>query len=156
MASLFSRLMARGQPPRAPQPPEQKRSAVGPLVAFHEVGRPVWTPRTGTGLTQAGYRQNAIVYRCVRLISEAAASVAFSVFEDVSESEGHPVASLLARPNPREAGSQFFEAVYGYLLLNGNAYIECVELDGVVRELYALRPDRMKVVPGPNGLAAGL
>ena len=151
MASLFSRLMARGQPPRGSEPPEQKRSAIGPLVAFHEVGRPIWTQRSGTALTEAGYRRNAIVYRCVRLISEAAASVAISVFEAEHEDAAHPVAALLARPNPREAGSQFLEAVYGHLLLNGNAYLECVALGGLVRELHALRPDRIRVVPGPDG-----
>ncbi len=40
-----------------------------------------------------------------------------------------------------------------HMLLAGNAYIEAVALDGAVRELYALRPDRMKVVPGPDGWA---
>jgi HK97 family phage portal protein len=40
-----------------------------------------------------------------------------------------------------------------HLLLSGNAYIEAVALDGAVRELYALRPDRMKVVPGADGWA---
>ena len=150
MASLFSRFLGRG-PHLHAAPPEQKRSAVAPLVAFHDIGRPVWTPRTGTALTQAGYRQNAIVYRCVRLIAEAAASVAITIFENEHESAEHPIGPLLSRPNPREAGSQFFEAVYGYLLLNGNAYLECVELNGSPRELYALRPDRMRVVPGPDG-----
>ena len=38
-----------------------------------------------------------------------------------------------------------------HLLLAGNAYIEAVTLDGRPRELYALRPDRMRVVPGPDG-----
>ena len=43
-----------------------------------------------------------------------------------------------------------------YLLLAGNAYVEAVTLDGraaQVRELYVLRPDRMRVVPGADGWA---
>jgi HK97 family phage portal protein len=40
-----------------------------------------------------------------------------------------------------------------HLLLAGNAYVEAVALDGAVRELYALRPDRMKAVPGADGWA---
>ena len=152
MASLFSKLFGQSSPQSSPpQAPQQKRSSVGPMVALHDVGRPVWTPRTGTALTQAGYRQNPVVYRCVRLIAEAAASVAINVFEAQSEHETHPVSDLLARPNPREAGSQFFESLYGYLLLNGNAYLECVSVNGVARELYALRPDRMRVILGQNG-----
>jgi HK97 family phage portal protein len=61
----------------------------------------------------------------------------------------------LARPNPRQDGAAFLEAVTAHLLLAGNAYLEAVTLDtqgrADVRELYALRPDRMKVVPGPDG-----
>jgi HK97 family phage portal protein len=148
MASLFSKLF--GQSVTAPTL-QQKRSSVGPMVALHDVGRPLWTARTGTALTQAGYRQNPVVYRCVRLIAEAAASVAINVFEAQTEHDSHPVSDLLARPNPREAGSQFFESLYGYLLLNGNAYLECVSVNGVVRELYALRPDRMRVILGGDG-----
>ncbi len=147
MAFLFSKLFGQAMP----QPLQQKRSSVGSYIAMHEVGKPVWTQRTGTALTQAGYRQNPVVYRCVRLIAEAAASVAINVFEAQSEHETHPVSDLLARPNPREAGSQFFESVYGYLLLNGNAYLECVSVNNQPRELYALRPDRMKVIPGGDG-----
>ncbi len=60
-------------------------------------------------------------------------------------------ASLLERPSPRQAGRDFLEAVYGHLLVAGNAYIEAVVLDGAVRELHGLRPDRMKVVPGRDG-----
>jgi HK97 family phage portal protein len=33
--------------------------------------------------------------------------------------------------------------------------VECVEVDGVPRELHALRPDRMRVVPGPDGWPSG-
>ena len=51
------------------------------------------------------------------------------------------------------------EAICSHLLLAGNAYVEAVGIDGDiqpnVRELYALRPDRMKVVPGPDGWPQG-
>jgi portal protein len=60
----------------------------------------------------------------------------------------------MARPNPRQAGAAFLEAVCAHLLLAGNAYIEAVTIEGAVRELYALRPDRMRVVPGGDGWPA--
>src|SRR5436305_2567235 len=73
------------------------------------------------------------------------------------ERDAHPLPNLFARPNPRQDGASFFEALYGYLLLSGNAYVEAVALAGEgadpVRELYALRPDRMRVLPGPDGWA---
>ncbi|WP_204275477.1 hypothetical protein, partial [Enterobacter hormaechei] len=40
------------------------------------------------------------------------------------------------------------------LMVSGNAYLEAVRLDGVPRELYVLRPDRMQVVPGADGWPA--
>jgi HK97 family phage portal protein len=41
--------------------------------------------------------------------------------------------------------------LFGFLLVAGNAYVEKVELDGVARELYALRPDRVRAVASANG-----
>jgi HK97 family phage portal protein len=57
------------------------------------------------------------------------------------------------RPNPRQDGAALFEALHAYLLLAGNAYLEAVIVEGAVRELYCLRPDRMRVVPGADGWA---
>ncbi|WP_163923768.1 phage portal protein, partial [Raoultella planticola] len=63
----------------------------------------------------------------------------------------HPLAQLLANPNARQDGASFLEALYAHLLLAGNAYVEAVAVGDQVRELHALRPDRMKVVPGDDG-----
>jgi HK97 family phage portal protein len=45
------------------------------------------------------------------------------------------------------------EAIYGHLQLAGNAYVEAAgDCDGREPcELHVLRPDRMRVVPGPDG-----
>lgn len=53
--------------------PGQKRSRVGPLIALHEAGRAVWTPRDYVALSREGYERNPVVHRCIRLIAEAAA-----------------------------------------------------------------------------------
>jgi HK97 family phage portal protein len=134
-------------------PPETKSSRTARLVAFESGGRARWTPRDYAGLAREGYVANAIVHRSVRLIAENAAACQFLVFEGAAERDGHPLAQLLARPNPRQDGANLFEALYAHLLLAGNAYVEQVSLDDAVRELYALRPDRIKVVPGADGWA---
>ena len=36
----------------------------------------------------------------------------------------------MARPNPRQDGAAFFEALHAYLLLAGNAYVEAVAIEG--------------------------
>jgi HK97 family phage portal protein len=77
----------------------------------------------------------------------------FLLYEGAVERDQHPLVDLLARPNPRQDGAAFFEALYVYLQLAGNAYVEAVVVEGAVRELYCLRPDRMRVLPGPDGWA---
>ncbi|MEA2898469.1 MAG: hypothetical protein QOJ84_4084 [Bradyrhizobium sp.] len=134
-------------------PPEIKSSRAARLVAFESGGRPRWTPRDYTGLAREGYLANAIVHRSVRLIAENAAACQFLVFEGAAERDAHPLSRLLTRPNPRQDGGVFFEMLYAHLLLAGNAYIEAVALGDSLRELYALRPDRIKVVPGADGWA---
>ena len=133
--------------------PETKASRTAKLLAFESGGRARWTPRDYAALAREAYLANAIVHRAVRLIAENVASCAYLVFEGAQEREAHPLSLLLARPNARQDGNAFLEMLVSHLLLAGNAYIEGVVLDGTVRELYALRPDRMKLVSGPDGWA---
>jgi HK97 family phage portal protein len=132
--------------------PEAKASRTANLLAFGQ-GRARWTTRNYQGLAQEGFVGNAIVHRAVRLIAENAAACAFLVFEGAREHEAHPLSQLLTRPNPRQDGGVFFETLYAHLLLAGNAYVEAVALDDAVRELHALRPDRIKLIPGADGWA---
>lgn len=131
--------------------PEAKTSRAGPLFAMNEPGRAVWTPRDYASLAREGYAKNPVVFRCVRLIAEQVAAVPLLARQGRVELEDHPVLSLLERPNPRQARAAFLEAVVSHLLLAGNAYVEAVSLNGQPAELYALRPDRMRVVPGLRG-----
>ena len=139
----------------ASPPPEAKASRTGALVALSSPGRPVWTPRDYAALAREGFGRNPVVYRCVRMVAEAAASVPWIVYEGEREVSEHPLAALLAQPNARASGRALMEAAYGHLLVAGNAYLEAVAVEGAVRELHALRPDRMRVVPGADGWAEG-
>jgi HK97 family phage portal protein len=136
---------------------ERKASAAGPVLAFHGTGRAVWSPRDQVSLTRAGYEQNVIGFRAVRMVAEAAAAIPLTLAEDGAAQAEHPVLGLLARPNPGQDGRSFLESVYGHLLLAGNAYVEAAAPDsrGLPRELHALRPDRMRVIPGPDGWPEG-
>ena len=135
--------------------PETKASRTAALIAFEAGGRARWTPRDYAALAREGYQANAIVYRAARLVAESIGGVTWLLFDGDAEQAAHPLLDLLARPNPRQDGAALLEAVTTHLMLAGNAYIEAVSLDAQgtseVRELYALRPDRMKLVPGPDG-----
>ncbi len=141
---------------RAQGKPEYKASSVGSMVAYNNLGQPVWTPRNYEALTAQGFRKNVIVYRCVNLISRSAASVPWRLYKGDQEVVTHPLLDLLKRPSALQGGSAFIESTLGYLLLSGNSYIESVAgKDHLAKELYALRPDRMKVLPSSNGLPMG-
>lgn len=131
-----------------------KHSAVGSLIAYHTIGKPVWTPRRYDTLTEEGYRRNVIVYRSVNLIARSAASVPWRLYEHGKELTHHPLLDLIHSPNPRQAGSAFIESVLGYLLLSGNSYIEMIAngQHHTPLELYPLRPDRVRVIPGKSGI----
>jgi HK97 family phage portal protein len=140
------------------RPAEQKSSRTARLIAIESGGRARWTPRDYAALAREGYTKNAIVHRAVRLTAESIGALSFSLYDGANELTAHPLLDLMARPNPRQDGASFLESVASHLLLAGNAYIEAVSTgEGAaptsqdVRELYALRPDRMKVVPGPDG-----
>ena len=135
--------------PRRRAAPETKDSAARSLVALTTAGRPQWTPRDYEALAREGFAKNPVAYRCIRMIAEAAASAPLVVFHDGRRAPDHPLQRLLDRPNPEQGGADLMEAFFGALQTAGNAYLEAAgEGPG---ELYALRPDRMRVVPGRQG-----
>ena len=131
--------------------PVQKASRVARLLAVERLGRPVWTSRDYAALAREGFMRNAVAHRCVMMVSQAAAAVPLVLYEGARELTEHPLLRLLARPNPRASAGAFLETAYAQLLVAGNAYVEAVAIEGEVRELFLLRPDRVKVVPGPDG-----
>ena len=141
----------------------RKASAARRLIALDRIGRPVWSARRFDSFADEGYRRNVIAFRAVNEVAQAAASVPWLLFRRRAQGNGqtrvaiaaHPLLTLLARPNPWAGGPALFEAVYGFRMIAGNAYIEAVDgAAGPPVELYALRPDRMRVIAGAAGAPA--
>ena len=135
---------------RFARPPEKKNHPA-PFFALHGLADAGLGAGDAGTLARQGFARNPVVYRCVRMISEAAASMPWLLFDAQDEVEGHPVLDLLARPNERQAGPEFLEALYGHLLIAGNAYIHALAAGDPPRELHLLRPDCVTPVPGPDG-----
>ena len=137
----------------ASAPVERKSSEVGGLVALQNGGRASWSPRDSVSLTRSGYQRNAVVFRCVRMVAEATAAIPLSLTDGGRRQVTHPLLTLLSSPNGGQDGVGLLEAVVGHLALHGDAYLEAAALDdrGAPAELHALRPDRMRIVPGPDG-----
>ncbi|MDP3196722.1 phage portal protein [Tabrizicola sp.] len=132
--------------------PERKASAVGRVIAWGNAGRVAWSPRDTASLTRTGFQANPIGFRVVRLIAEAAAALPLVCQTHEQRFDTHPVLDLISRPNGNQGRAEFLEAVYGYLLLAGNAYVEAVPgVSAVPGELHVLRSDRMNLVPGADG-----
>ncbi len=147
MASWWTRLTGG----RANAPEEKKSASNQSLFALTGIADACWSAQGFTSLAHEGYASNPVVYRCVRMIAEAATRVPLVVKASGEILTEHPALALLASPNPRQSGAEMFEALYSYLFTAGNAYLEAVIVEGEVKGLFTLRPDRMRVVAGTDG-----
>jgi len=130
---------------------ETEVKSMPPLIALSLAGRPSWGERSYAALAREGVMRNAVAYRCVRMIAEAAASLPWLLYDGAGEVEAHPLLALLRRPNADEDGTALFERWYAHLQCAGNAYLEAISVAGEVRELHVLRPDRVRAVAGARG-----
>ena len=151
MANWINRVASYWRQDNQLGPDEVKKSQAHSLISLHTTGNPVWTPRNYAAFAKQGFAENAIGYRCVKMIAEAAASVNLHVVEGGEVLATHPLQELLQNPNPAESGRSLLESFYSFLQISGNAYLEAAMLGDEVRELHVLRPDRMKVIPGQSG-----
>ena len=95
--------------------------------------------------------QTAIVYACVRVLSETIASLPFHTYRYTTNGKekalDHPMYYLLhSEPNPEMTSFVFRETLMGHLLLWGNAYAQIIrDGRGRVVGLYPLLPNKMVV-----------
>ncbi|WP_449396509.1 phage portal protein [Devosia riboflavina] len=136
---------------RTNTPSETKNFAGHTLMTLNALGPAQWSGRGYASLVSQGFMRNPVVYRCVRLIAETANRVPLTVRVDGKVVSEHPLKTLLQRPNGRQSGAEMLEAVYAYLQTAGNAYLQAGIVDGGVKALFVLRPDRMRVVAGGDG-----
>lgn len=129
----------------------EEKQATGSLIAFHSAGNAVWSVLDGNGSASQAFVKNPVVYRCIRMISEAASSIPFSLRMDRMELNEHAMLELLAKPNARQSGPKLLECLYGHLLISGNAYLTKIEVTGELRELHVLDPAKMRPILDAKG-----
>ncbi|OHV75639.1 phage portal protein [Rhizobium sp. LCM 4573] len=139
---------------RVPEEQRVEKKMAGGFAVVSGEGAAHWSGRSYAALSRGGFMRNPVAHRAVRMIAETAAAVPWLAYDGATELAGHPVLGLLARPNGRQGGPDFFEALYGHLMLSGNAYVEPLVLGEDLRELHLLRPDRVSVVEGRDGWVA--
>ena len=113
---------------------------------------------SGKQVNERTSMQMTAVYSCVRILSEAVASLPLNVYR-YTETGGkekaidHSLYRLLHdEPNPEMSSFIFRETLMTHLLLWGNAYAQIIRNGkGEVIALYPLMPDRMTVDRDSNG-----
>lgn len=130
----------------------RKESQTGGVI-FTGGGQVIWTPRNYGKFALEGYQLNVVAYQSINKIAEAVASVKWQAWQGDQELTTSPFLDLLNRPSPTTSGSEFMQAHISYEMIAGNAYMEKVSLDdGVPKELFTLRPDRMTIKEGRGGI----
>jgi HK97 family phage portal protein len=150
--AFWSRFNLSEKQSRAPRSGAQRQS----WLAFWDAGAPRHAKRSYETLARDGYVSNPVVRRAVQMISDSLSSAPIIVSQyDQRLESTHPLVRLMGTANPSSSGSHFREALASYLLLHGNAFVELVEgADGLPEELYALRPERINIVPSASGWPA--
>ncbi|QYI99958.1 phage portal protein [Thalassovita mediterranea] len=124
----------------------ETRSAQTSFIALASLPGAGWGSHDASALMRDGYAGNAIAYRCVRMIAEAAASIPLTTNDE-------DVSALLSRPSPDEAGRVLLERLYGDLQITGNAWAEAVTLAGEAtpKGLYGLRANTVRLQMNSEG-----
>lgn len=132
-----------------------KKESRTTAVIVRGTGGTVWTPHDYENFAKETYLKNVIAYRCISLISRSVASVPWCVQSKASdgtitELPDHSFNKILERANPEESWSFFILKTIAYLVMSGNSFLEKIGPEtginkGIPRELYSLRPDRMKI-----------
>ncbi|MEP3052321.1 MAG: phage portal protein [Erythrobacter sp.] len=89
-----------------------------------------------------GFLSNPVAQRAVRIVAEGVGQAPFTCSSQ----------QLSALVSATSAGQSLIESLASHLLLHGNGYVQIIkDNDGTPIELFALRPERIEIVAGPDG-----
>lgn len=163
LASVFDKFVKRGAPQKQSTKNNYGAWLGNAAIRSYMVmpGQAVWMDRDYAQFAQEAYIENVIAHRAVNMIASAAASVPIDLNQINAkgmrrELKVHPVIDIFKKPNPTQAMGDFFQALYHYRMISGNAFIQAVgPKDSAPIELHLLRPDRVAVIAGKGTLPAG-
>jgi HK97 family phage portal protein len=102
-------------------------------------------PRSYEAQVREAYLGNPVAQRAVRLVAESVAWAPLYAIDGAGGGEASRRALAMASP-------ALLETAASQLLLHGNAYLQIlVDAEGRPAELFALRPERVKVEAGAGG-----
>jgi HK97 family phage portal protein len=129
------------------------------VVSSWQVGKALPHTFDIKAFADEGYRKNLIVNACIVEILSSASEpelYAAKVAADGSETRldrHHPLSVLLRRPNPEYSQAELLERMMLHAHVGGQWFLHKLRAPrGNIVELWPLRPDRVLIVPGANGL----
>lgn len=141
---------------------EQKNKRILSTKAYYQnIGKAVWTDRNYVHLAEESYIKNVIANRCISIITKSASSVKMYLRDKATGEiiREHGIIDLIKKPNPILGQTDFFETIYAHKLISGNVYIQAIFAKNSKyynpKELFILRPDRIKVIAGDSSIPIG-
>lgn len=136
----------------------QKESQARIVTTVSSVGRPVETDANYENFAKKGYAKNIVVFAAIQKITGSAKGIRWELYSkgrrQSSEITEHPLLNLINKPNPMQSTPDFIESCLGFYLISGNLYIEKNKPGKEIKELWPVKPDRMRIVPGNKGYPA--
>lgn len=139
---------------------ERRDSRAAQARVIGQSERPQYTPRTGEDLSQYAPEamQAVVAYVAVQMVAKAFSAVQWDIKRvnragDAEDAVVPELDAVWSRPDPLTSGAQFRAQIATNLALYGEAPVERFLLNNRPRELYALEPYRVGVVPGSTGMA---
>lgn len=144
---------------------EKVNPAFASMTVFSDVPQPHTMPRNYKNYADQGYATNDSIFKCVNYIITNGAAIPPKLYTDhtlETEIERHPLLDRLARPNNEQDGVTFREAVLGWYLIAGNAFIYAIRSGagagmgkkpssgGAPDELWSLDPNKVHPLPDPQ------
>jgi HK97 family phage portal protein len=148
MRSLFS-------PGRAAQASRPRADAGGVIISDLSSAEAAEYLRTGGlagGLSAEGAMRVAVAFRCTHILAGAAGNLPIDLYRRIDEktrqpAQGHPLRTLLQRPNSWQTSAEFRKMLTAHAVLQGDGF--AVKIRGVGGRVTALwpinNPSRMEV-----------
>ncbi|MBL7685223.1 MAG: phage portal protein, partial [Deltaproteobacteria bacterium] len=104
-----------------------------------------------------GYVKNVVALYVINTISLAVSNIPFFIRVGGQEVEtSHPISKLIRRPNPGQTYKTLIREIIMNRMISGNCYLEALQLsNGSLRELYSLRPDRVRILTNSKEVPTG-
>lgn len=143
----------------APRRASSVKKAPYAFPLFAADGTAHWIMSDFMTYVREGFDLNSVIYSAVMFKAKAIARARLRAYSGDNDNPvrveaAHPLAQLVARPNPSQSWLEFQQQREVFLNIAGNSYtwLDRPARNALPTALYNLRPDRMTIVPDTNGV----